>query len=186
MAITAQTLLPPVSAPPPPCPPRATAWGPQPRALHWLGSAAHRPLLRGAAGPRLPTLSSLLPLAPATCSPLRTAVLLGLRPRAPKFSPHTRCPSDLCQASPQAGNRPLVPCDLYAVVLRSSLSPFLGPRSKLHGLPRPIPAGQLPGLALDLHPSSQTAAAASSAWATVPCPPRNPDPSEVTARHPFL
>lgn len=178
----AQTLLPPMSqSRRAPALPGPLHGGPS---LGLTGWAPRSPTtLRGAADPVFP-LSSL---SPRPLVPHSELLCSWGSVQGPLFSLHTRCPSDLCQASPPG--RATVhwsPAHLHAAILRVFLISLLAPRSNhMASLPHPQ-VGQLPGLVTRPPPEApRPHAAASSAWATVPCPPRNPDPSEVTACHPF-
>ena len=169
-----------VTHPDPPHPCVSVPPAPLPSQRHCRGSSAsltgspdHPP------GNSWPCLPALFPL-PWSLVLHSEPLCSGGSVREPLFSLHTQCPSDLCQASTRRlGNCPPAPC--------------ASPRGCLKGLPHlPLPrpqVSQLPGLLrLPSGPPPEAPrlhAATSSAWATVPCPARNPDPSEVTAHHPF-
>lgn len=154
---------------PRPCPPGATAG--------CLGLTARAP--RSPARPPGEQLTRLPALFPLPWSRVLHSEPLcsGGSVRGPLFSLHTQCPSDLCQAStPRLGNRPPAPC---ASVLRVFLI----------SLPAPPPSEPAAGTAeaADWTSTRSCQAACGHLLGLGHCalPARNPDPSEVTACHPF-
>lgn len=154
------------------------AWG-APASPHWLGSAlAHRP--PRAAAPSSHSLPScpghLLSTQELLCSWGSVRALFSLHAGA-----HLTC----VRLHPQAGQPCTGPCASIRGCLKGLPHLPPGPSEQPHGLPAPSPAGQLPGLLTRPPPEAPRLRAAASGLEPPCAAPRNPDPSEVTARHPF-